>query len=124
MDVNEPIINPWIILLIDKIGDIDILANIGFCLSLVTFLLSIIVWWIYDGRHEAKQKALKVMRWCVILVSVFGAACLIVPSKMTCYKMLAASYVTPANIQVTTDKAIELIDRVAEIIRKGHNDET
>lgn len=69
MDANEPIINPWIILLIDKIGDIDILANIGFYLSLAAFLLSITVWWINDERHEAKQKALKVMRWCVILIS-------------------------------------------------------
>lgn len=122
--MDTPIVNPWIILLIDKIGDIDVFVNIGFILSLTIFAMSVIAWWSDEGTSEIKRKSIKIMRWGIISLSIFGTFCLILPSKTTCYKMLAASYVTPANIQVTTDKAIELIDRVAEIIRKEANHET
>lgn len=120
--MDEPIISPWILLLIDKIGDVDALANFGFAISFGMLMISILVWWIKEGISEAKGKALKVMRLCAIFVSIFGAACLLLPSKMTCYKMLAASYATPNNIQIATDKTVDFIERLAEAINKGRQE--
>lgn len=121
--MDEPIINPWIVLLIEKMGDLDVLANVGFAISLLIFALSWIIWIAQGFTNDYQRKALCSIKYAAIGMCLFGAACAILPSKMTCYKMLAAYYVTPHNIEVTTDKAVDLIERIAEAIRKGKENE-
>lgn len=55
---------------------------------------------------------------CVKKIMIIGAVVLaiggIIPSKETCYKMIVASYVTPANIESVKGEATDLIDYIIE----------
>lgn len=117
--MNEPIISPWLILLIEKIGDVDVLFNIAGAAFLFATVISICDYLSYSLTEKEHQKKKRVMKYSLICLAISVAGCVIIPSRTTCYKMLAASYVTPANIEATTDKTVELIDKISSAIEKG-----
>ena len=39
-----------------------------------------------------------------------------IPSKETTYKMIVAQYVTPKNVEITTQNAEKLIERISDLV--------
>ena len=118
--MNDPIISPFLIYLIDAV---DSLGVFFFMLSATTAMfgagflvtsLDAVCESNFGVRRFAKK--LLVISLCTSLLTAF------LPNSRTIYKMIAASYITPANIQATgelTDKAIDkVVDKIAEAIHK------
>ena len=56
----------------------------------------------------------KGIKRAIIIGSIVALIGGIIPSKETCYKMIVASYVTPANIESVKGEATDLIDYIIE----------
>lgn len=119
--MNDPIISPWLIYLIDIT---DPLRGAACSLAIIAILISIILF-IESSHNYDEDDAIKLSNlakrfvWggiMCVLIAIF------VPASNTIYKMIAASYVTPANIQATgelADKAVDkVIDKIADAIQK------
>ncbi len=128
--MNEPIISPWLIYLIGLAGPVRFFASfcvlLSFGAGVIAFLASHDT---YDVKYHPENiaalksvfKISKVVFALSLMIAVF------IPSKSTIYKMIAASYVTPANIQATgelADKAVDkVIDKIADAIQKFERSE-
>lgn len=51
----------------------------------------------------------------VIIFLIIGTLGIFVPSENTCYKMLAASLITPDNIEVVKDGTQELVNYIIDV---------
>lgn len=123
--MNEPIISPWIFYFIDLAGKfsffLPILALVsGFiCLTSASNIKS------YNDKEENDRFAKAAKTFGVIfLMSI--VTILLIPSQDTIYKMLTASYITPANIAKVSDTAenaaIKLSDMVVDAAKKLQED--
>lgn len=114
----EPIISPYyfyIVSLCDK-SLYGIITSIVFLLFGGSFF---IIFELESGHRY--NGMLKLMKFIAILLFVW----VIIPSSMTCHKMLIASFVTPNNIEIVgekTEKAIDkLIDKIASAAKELEN---
>ena len=121
--MNDPIISPWLIYLIGIVEPltcfIRIAAMIVVCYSIIQLEHEMNCY--YDDINEAK-KARKAKKNFLAFGVAIGFLSMFIPTPSTIYKMIAASYVTPANIQATgelADKAVDkVIDKIADAIQK------
>ena len=112
--MDEPIINPWLIYLIEVAHSIE-----GFCL--IMFLISSLGI-VADCIHNER---LPTFSMCVIPV-LCALIITAIPSKDAIYKIIIASYVTPDLLlktgetgEVVATRALDLIaDSVIKIIRE------
>ena len=111
----KPIISPWLFYFIDKAEDlIGPLAVIG-----VLFWAGIAIWSFItlmdDGLENFSKgwKLMKPFRWVATIALIIS---LLLPSKETGYKMLAASMVTPDNITAVGETAESIIDYIVESV--------
>ena len=119
--INDPIISPWMIYLIDTVDPLRRaacpLAIIAILISIILFIESILIY----GEDETIKLSNLAKRfvWGGIMCGLIAT---FVPASNTIYKMIAASYITPANIQATgelADKAVDkVIDKIADAIQK------
>lgn len=125
--MNDPIISPLLIYLIDTLRPLGcilfIISAIMIVCGIASFLFS------FDGDVKSEfnlglrifGKKLLAIGMCAAFADVF------LPNPHTIYKMIAASYVTPANIQATgelADKAVDkIIDKIADAIQKFERSE-
>lgn len=125
--MNDPIVSPWTIYLIDILRPLGcvlfIISAVMMICGIASFLFSL------DGDVKSEfnlglrifAKKLLAIGMCAALANVF------LPNPHTVYKMIAASYVTPANIQATgelADKAVDkVIDKIADAIQKFERSE-
>lgn len=125
--MNDPIISPWLIYFIDILHP---LSGLLFLISTVMLLGGVFIFlFALSGEVENKisvslrifAKKLLAIGMCAAFANVF------LPNPHTIYKMIAASYVTPANIQATgelADKAVDkVIDKIADAIQKFERSE-
>ena len=124
--MNEPIISPWLIYLIDIT---DPLRGAACPLAIIAIFISIILF-IESSRNYDEDEAIKLSNLAKRFVwggIMCGLIATFIPSSNTIYKMVAASYVTPANIQATgelADKAVDkVIDKIADAIQKFERSE-
>ena len=116
MDI--PIINPWILYLIDVCGTIKglfrlILVASGMALGISFMCYVASTGDCYEEEHSIALKSIKIS--CLsLLIAIM--TCVVVPSQQTCYQMLAASYVTPANINKAGETADVLLDKLCDKI--------
>lgn len=111
--MNEPIISPWLIYIM------DILPSIEF----VSLLLSALYLLYLVGRTIYEEKFPSSLKFVPFLVGV--AITILIPSKETMYQMLIAYNVTPELLlksgetaEIVTERALELItDSVTKIVR-------
>ena len=124
--MNDPIISPWLIYFIDTI---DSLLKVTCPLAIFAVVVSVILFIVanhtYDEEETEKSlKRVKMFLWASI---TGGLLVIFIPTPHTIYKMIAASYVTPANIQATgelADKAVDkVIDKIADAIQKFERSE-
>lgn len=130
--MNEPIISPWIIYLIetsDALKIAFILVGVG---ALLFFIFNIVEMSDDDcvqglDAFEAKKEKEDHRKWAekaVICLFICLCGSILLPSKTTAYSMLAASIITPAAIESAQVNVIDFIEKVAAASRekKAEND--
>lgn len=115
--MNEPIISPWIFYVADVIGRVNLF------IVLMTFATVILFVYCHSERVESIDDE-DVKRWnraCSILwkvLIILIALNIFIPDKDTFYKMIATSYVTPANIEMIGDNVDKIADKIVDKINK------
>lgn len=107
----EPIISPWMFYFIDMIAPVRKTIAVILFLSIVAFISRCIIADNEDKLHFVCA------RWCKKIVAVAIVCTLllcIIPTRDTAYKMLIASYVTPNNIEATSEGFNKLLDTITE----------
>lgn len=128
----EPIINPlwfYFVSLCDKISGIAIaLAIICGIITVVYGIVYICTCYDFDSfNKEQKLKHNKNIKKLIFATVAFSFLFGITPSKDTCYKMAAASYVTPDNLTKAGETAEDVIDYIVNKVDQlihGDNDES
>ena len=106
--MNEPLINPWLIYLLDVS---DAIKCTMFVIAVASGVLTLFVFCADREMTTQTKRAAIIFIVCTVLA-------IFVPSERTMYKMIIASYVTPANIQKAGDSIDIVIDKVTEKIQK------
>lgn len=107
--MTEPIISPWLIYAIDILNSISGAATFVCAASVVAllFLLLTGMGWDFNSENSLCKRAIIVFLSASLVATI-------VPNKQTSYEMLAAAYVTPANVE----RAADILDRFADRILK------
>lgn len=67
----------------------------------------------------SKEKGLKILKWGRKYTIIGILSCLFaifIPTKETCYQMIAATVVTPNNIEVVGETATNIVDYIIESV--------
>ena len=121
--MSTPIINPWVIYLINLCDNLKTLSIIS--ISVVAVII-IGLHWAFDENDCCDEEDVKVIRqyymeWIKIpaIVLICSLVCSIVlPTKKTCYTMLVTSQLTEENIHNVGDNAKEIVDYIFEKIQE------
>ena len=107
----NPIINPLFFYFISVTGVLRLLLLIGgFGAAGVIIFVGFICCVDYDAADM-----FKFLKKPLIIGLIVGTIGVFVPSENTCYKMLAASLITPDNIEVVKDGTQELVDYIIDV---------
>lgn len=124
--MNDPIISPWLIYLIDTVEPLINVIIVSALVSISMFILFLTAnaaTYNDDKIEENSKKAKLFLKVGVIC----GLLLVFIPRPCTLYKMVVANYVTPANIQATgefADKTIDkVIDKITNAIQKFERSE-
>ena len=114
----EPIVNPYIFYIISVFNSI-------FNISVLIFIITV-----FYGMHLRYEIRLTKEKWdylekwninnykqlrkCGIVLAVMIVFMIVIPTEETMYKMLAASYITPDNIQTVQGNVIDFISQIAD----------
>lgn len=124
--MNDPIISPWLIYLIDTSNSIIVVSTITMVATALLGLFMLMEWDI-NKYNEKGEQCKNMFRKCTFIFAMAASMAVFTPTPQTIYKMIAASYVTPANIQATgelADKAVDkVIDKIADAIQKFERSE-
>lgn len=107
----NPIINPLFFYFISVTDVLRFLLLIsGFGLTAIILFVGFICGVDYDA-----EDIIKFLKKPLIIGLIVGTIGIFVPSENTCYKMLAASLITPDNIEVMKDGTQELVDYIIDV---------
>lgn len=70
-----------------------------------------------DWPNE-KKVMYKIIKICAVVATICIILLVFIPDKKTVYTMIAASVITPDNISITEDHVVDLISRIAEVVRE------
>lgn len=113
-----PIINPWLLYLVNFLGDLK-----GIC-SIVLIVCGVAMAFLaFNGfidEDEEKLKANKKTNKRLLAVSLSMLIVItFIPSKETCYQMMIASQVTDENIQSAEDVIKKSVDYIFEKLKES-----
>ena len=107
----KPIINPLFFYFISVTDVLRLLLLIGgFGFAAIVLFVGFICCVDYDV-----EDIIKFLKKPLIIGLIVGTIGIFVPSENTCYKMLAASLITPDNIEVVKDGTQELVDYIIDV---------
>ena len=106
----EPIISPWLFYLVGIAGYVKGALILG---AGILGFLSVIV--ILDCDEKSDRKFY--IRVCIAAAVILLLAALI-PDRQTAYSMLAASVITPDNIQAVQGNIVDFVANVAKSIQE------
>ena len=107
----NPIINPLFFYFISVTNVLRSLLLIGgFGVVAVVLFVGFICCVDYNA-----EGIIKFLKKPLIIGLIIGVIGVFVPSENTCYKMLAASLITPNNIEVMKDGTQELVDYIIDV---------
>lgn len=107
----NPIINPLFFYFISVTNVLRFLLLIGgFGVAGAALFVGFICSIDYDAIN-----ILKFLKKPIIIGLIVGTIGVFVPSENTCYKMLAASLITPDNIEVMKDGTQELVNYIIDV---------
>lgn len=123
--MNNPIINPWLIYLINIINNTSEIAFIGMILTIMALTTGIIIYLIWrnveysqyneDDVNFNKKAVLSLKRIGIALI-IFVLLSLVIPTKETMYTMLVMKYITVENINGGVETVKAAVDYVFEKI--------
>ena len=115
----EPIINPLYIYLISIISAFQIALEF---IMFFTGIAILVVGMLYFlGEITNKKIGKQILKTATITFIVSMLICIFVPDEDTCYKMMAASIVTPNNIETVKDETIKTIEEIANILQNKNS---
>lgn len=120
----KPIINPWLIYLIDLVDKFQVIINIALVvLGFTIICLGIGIAWLlfsmeYDKDDSIIVTCKKYLKKSIIWVVVSGLLFAVVPSKDTMYVMLTLDNVTTDNIQAIGKTGKDVVDYITDQIDK------
>ena len=114
----KPIINPLFIYLASIISTLKIASIFIMIFAGITI---IIVGIIYFEEVITEKTGKRILKTATITLIVNLLICIFTPSEDTCYKMMAASIVTPNNIETVKDEAIKTIEEIADILQNKNS---
>lgn len=108
-----PIINPWLFYLIDLITNL----KLAFFVAPLLFLAFLVIYLgvTVDDGETINAKWIKTF---IIFTTVSLTLAFLLPSKKTCYQMMAASQVTEENIKSAEEVIKDSVDYIFEKINK------
>lgn len=106
----EPIISPWYFYLA------GIVEYIGMALKIGAGLLGFLVVMVILDCEEESTKKLCIWAGVATVMMLFVAA--FIPDKQTAYTMLAASVITPDNIQTVQGNLVDFITDIAKSMQE------
>ena len=106
----EPIISPWWFYLVGIVGYVGMALKIG---ALALGSLAVIV--ILDCDEESTNK---LCIWTGVIAIVMLLLSAFIPDRQTAYTMLAASVITPDNIQAVQGNIADFIMNVAKSMQE------
>lgn len=107
----EPIISPWLFYLVDLSNS---LCAICIMLSIVFGILTTLSF--IESDMDGECDSHRTRQYFIYFLITAGIA-IITPSPDTVYKMIAASFLTPDNIQLGRDELLNLVKDLAQIIK-------
>lgn len=114
--MNEPIISPWIIYIINVCNSISAVA-IFFSVLGVFAIIGIFIGMFIGENLDDKPYInsmvyRKLLKKLMIFTTAFIIVAIIIPNKRVAYTMLATEYITKENIL----KAVEITDKIVNKI--------
>lgn len=106
----EPIISPWWFYLVGIVGYVGMALKIG---ALALGSLAVIVIW--DCDEESTKKF---CIWTGVVAIVMLLLSAFIPDRQTAYTILAASVITPDNIQAVQGNIVDFIANVAKSMQE------
>lgn len=96
---------------------ITLFSFMGNCALIAAIVLGVIGGMEYaDGDRDAGRKILSYVKKFVIMGIITFSLVIITPSEKTCYKMIAATVVTPNNIEIVGNTTTDIIDYIIESV--------
>nr|DAS11960.1 MAG TPA: Renin receptor-like protein [Caudoviricetes sp.] len=118
----KPIINPWLIYLIDLVDKFQVIINIALVVLGFTIICLGIAWLLFSMEYGKDDSIIvtckKYLKKSIIWVVVSGLLFAVVPSKDTMYVMLTLDNVTTDNIQAIGKTGKDVVDYITDQIDK------
>lgn len=114
----NPIISPlWFYLIGIGAGIQILLGIVGGVIAFIAgieLIISVIEY--YNYNHESTLKIIKISKKYFMIGLMIGFFAVLIPSKETCYQMIAATVVTPNNIEIVGETTTDIIDYIIESV--------
>ena len=115
----KPIINPIWFYLIGIIEDVDFFLEFGGFMMTIAGVAAIVIPFVAVASNEQEEKLLNSLKKFTKLLYI-GIFCIILgvltPRQEACYQIMAASVVTPDNIEIVGDKTTDVIDYIVDSV--------
>ena len=114
----NPVISPlWFYLIGIGAGAQMLLGIVGGVIAVIAGIALIIgAIEYYDYNHESTLKIIKISKKYFMIGLMIGFFAVLIPSKETCYQMIAATVVTPNNIEIVGETATDIVDYIIESV--------
>lgn len=123
----KPIINPWLIYLIDLFDNLKKLFIVPLILLVCAIGVILIIWFLCFMEDDVDDnfitKCKKYLKKLIIWLGISGLLFTAIPSKDTMYTMLVLENVTTDNIQAIGKTGKDVVDYITDQIDKTVNDE-
>ena len=114
----KPIINPLYIYLISVISTLETVLII---IMFFAGIIIIIAGMLYSMEEITKENGKRILKTATITLIVNLLICIFIPDEDSCYKMMAASIVTPDNIETVKDETIKTIEEITNILQNKNS---
>lgn len=127
----KPIINPWIMYVIELVNNIHNIFTSVIILLLITIIVVAIFGFVkfvedYDNFDEFLEECHTTVKWfkkvCVSLI-IAGIVMIFIPSEKTLYSMVVLENVTPNNIEIAGNTGKDVIDYLFDKIDQMNDEE-
>ena len=114
----KPIINPLYIYLISVISTLETVLTFIIVFAGVAIIMAGML---YSIEEITKKNGKRILKTATITFIISLLICIFIPDENTCYKMMAASIVTPDNIETVKDETIKTIEEIANILQNKNS---
>lgn len=122
----KPIINPWLIYLIDLFDNFNGLLTGALILLGGAVVGLLLIWFFSSMDYEQDDNPIitckKYLKQSIIWFCISALLCTVIPSKDTMYAMLVLDNVTTDNIQAIGKTGKDAVDYIVNQIDKVVND--